>query len=166
MNEAVSLILKHRRSGALLDANLLLIYAVGKYDKNFLSVCHHTKQYTADFPLIEYLIEFFSILYTTPNVLTEVSNLGGKLGPTFFVTLGAMVSVLREEYCASKDAASNAAFGKLGLTDAGIINVAAKKCLVLTADWALYQTLRSNDIDAVNINHLRQLEWLGQLQHG
>jgi hypothetical protein len=163
MNEALSLVLKHRRSGALLDANLLLIYAVGMYDKNLLPTFHYTKQYTNDFTLIEHLIAFFSVLYTTPNILTEVSNLGGKLGPKFFVTLGTMVSVLQEEYCISNDAASNAAFGKLGLTDAGIINVAANKCLVLTADWPLYQTLQHQNVDAVNINHLRQLEWLGHL---
>jgi hypothetical protein len=114
--------------------------------------------------LIQHLIEFFPVLYTTPNILTEVSNLGGKLGPEFFATLGTMVSVLQEEYCISRDAVCNAAFGKLGLTDAGIINVAANKCLVLTADWPLYQTLRHQGVDAVNINHLRQLEWLGHLR--
>ncbi len=165
MNDALTLVLKHRHGGALFDANLLLVYAVGKYNKKRLSDFHHTKQYTNDFGLIEYLIEFFSVLYTTPNVLTEVSNLGKKLGSEFFVTLGAMVSVLQEEYCISKDAAGNAAFGKLGLTDAGIIEVAAKKCLVLTADWSLYQILLSRSIDAVNINHLRQLEWLGPLSN-
>src|ERR1019366_4553633 len=108
MNEALSLVLKHRRRGALLDANLLLIYAVGKCDKNLLPTLHHTKQYTSDFTLIEHLIAFFSVLYTTPNILTEVSNLGGKIGQKFFVTLGAMVSVLQEEYCISNEAASNA----------------------------------------------------------
>ena len=59
MNEALSLVLKHRRGGALLDANLLLVYAVGKYDKNLLAVFHHTKQYTNDFALIEHLLAFF-----------------------------------------------------------------------------------------------------------
>ena len=107
---------------------------------------------------------FFSVLYTTPNILTEVSNLGGKLGREFFVTLGVMVAILHEEYCNSKVAASSAAFGKLGLTDAGIISVAANGCLVLTADWPLYQTLQHQNVDAVNINHLRQLEWLGHLR--
>jgi hypothetical protein len=101
----------------------LLVYAVGKFDKSRLSDFHHTKQYKDDFQLIEYLIEFFSVLHTTPNVLTEVSNLGSKLGQRFFITLGTMVSVLQEEYCVSKDAIGNAAFGKLGLTDAGIIKV-------------------------------------------
>jgi len=164
MNEALSLIVKHRHSGALFDANLLLVYAVGKYDKNALSVFHHTKQYTDDFTLIEHLVEFFSVLYTTPNVLTEVSNLGGKLGPPFFVTLGRMVSVLHEEYCISKDVTRNDAFAKLGLTDAGIINVAAKKCLVLTLDWNLYYNLLHRNVDAVNFNHLRPLDWLGYLR--
>jgi len=35
--------------------------------------------------------------------------------------------------------------------------------LVLTADWSLYQTLRSRNLDAVNINHLRLDEWVSYL---
>ena len=164
MNEALSLILKHRRDGALFDANLLLVYAVGRHDRKRLPILHHTKQYKDDFVLIKSLIEFFPEIYTTPNVLTEVSNLGGKeLGPEFYRTLGVMVSVLQEEYCISKDVARSAAFGKLGLTDAGIIDVAARRCLVLTADWSLNQTLRSRNLDAVNINHLRLDEWVSYL---
>lgn len=80
MNEDLSFILKHRKNGALFDANLLLVYVVGKTDRKLLTQLHHTKQYEEDFPIIERLVEFFSVVHTTPNVLTEVSNLGRKLG--------------------------------------------------------------------------------------
>ena len=164
MSDPVSLILKHRKSGALLDANLLLVYVVGKHDKDCLRRLHHTKQYSDDFGLIERLVEFFSVIYTTPNVLTEVGNLGGKLhSEAFFRALGAAVLALKEQYCASSDAVATPGFEKLGLTDAGIMRIATNEFLVLTADWDLYNLLVSRNIDAVNINHLRQLEWSAQL---
>src|ERR1700730_5309765 len=84
MNESVSFLLKHRSQGALLDANLLLVYVVGKTGASRLANLHHTKQYQRDFPLIERMVEVFPTIYTTPNVLTEVSNLGKKLGVEFY----------------------------------------------------------------------------------
>ena len=163
MTEALTLLAKHRKTGALFDANLLLVYAVGMYDKSRLQDYRHTKQYVCDFDLIKFLVEFFPVIYTTPNVLTEISNLGGKLGSAFFSNLKTVVQFSEEQYCASKDAVSESSFHKLGLTDAGIISLAANKYVVITADWPLYQILRSKGIDAVNINHLRPLDWLGQL---
>jgi hypothetical protein len=163
MNESLSFILENRGKGALLDANLLLVYVVGKIHPNRLLRLHHTKQYYEDFPLVERLVEFFSTIYTTPNVLTEVSNLGKKLGSEFFSILGAVVSVLDERYCISKDASANTQFLKLGLTDAGLCTVAAKH-LVITADSPLYEILRANKVDAVNFHHLRPLAWHGALR--
>src|SRR5437773_11765531 len=109
INEDVSFLKKHQGNGALLDANLLLVYVVGKSHPSLLSQFHHTKQYHRDFPLVERLIDvFFRTIYTTPNVLTEVSNLGGKLGgklgEEFHSRLGKVVAVLEERYCVSKDA--------------------------------------------------------------
>jgi hypothetical protein len=162
MNEDLLFLLKHRGRGALLDANLLLVYVVGKTHPDRLSTLHHTKQYERDFPLIKRVVEFFPTIYTTPNVLTEVSNLGRKLGVDFFNTLRSVIAVLEERYCTSKDASADKHFLKLGLTDAGLCSVAAKH-LVITADFALYQILRTNKMDAVNINHLRQIAWKGAM---
>lgn len=127
---------------------------MGKFDKSCLSRFHHTKQYVQDFPLIEKLVEYFARIYTTPNVLTEISNLSKDLGVNFFDVLQRVVQVLDEQYCASSDAVSNGEFRRLGLTDSGLLNV-AKNHLVVTTDFNLYQTLRSKKIDAVNFSHLR-----------
>jgi len=160
MTEALQFLQKHRKQGALLDANLLLVYAVGKFNKSLLTSFSHTKQYATDYGLIEYLVENLNVIYTTPNILTEVSNLGGKLkAEDFFNTLGKLFKVLREEYCESTQVAEKSIFTKFGLTDAGIIAVAERNILVVTDDWPLYQILRSREVDAVNINHLRPLYW-------
>ena len=162
MNEDYSFLLKHRRKGALVDANLLLVYVVGKIYPSRLSDCKATKQYRNDFPLIEQVVDFFPKIYTTPNVLTEVSNLGKDVGDEFFKTLRKIVLFLDERYCASNDASANVEFRRLGLTDAGLCCVAADH-LVITADLDLYLSLRTNKIDAVNFNHLRPLAWKGVL---
>jgi len=93
MNEDVAFIRKHRGKGALLDANLLLVYVTGKFDKNRMSQFSRTQQYVEDFPLIEYLVELFPVVHTTPNVLTEVSNLAKDLGPQFYEVLKRVVKV-------------------------------------------------------------------------
>jgi len=155
MNEAAAFIAKHRRRGALLDANILLVYVVGMCDIRLLPQFHHTNQYKDDFPLIRHLIKQFRLTYTTPHVLTEVSNLGKELGPKFFDALQRMVQVLDEQSCTSKDAVANVYFRRLGLTDAAHLNIARNNILVITADFPLYLTLRHSKIDAVNINHLR-----------
>lgn len=161
--EALSLITKHRRTGALIDANVLLVYVVGSHDINCLAYFQHTKQYAYSFQLVKRLVEFFPVIYTTPHILTEVSNLGGKLGPAFFTSLLPVVQFCEETHCPSKDAVRNIGFQKLGLTDAAILSLASNQYLVVTADWPLYQVLCSQGIDAVNIYHLIHLDWLGAL---
>ena len=158
MNEDVSFIKRYQFKGALFDANLLLVYVVGKCGKNRLLRLQHTKQYADDFDLIEKLVESFSTLYTTPNVLTEVSNLGKKCGVEFFDQLKRIVHVLDERYCASRDATLNSQFRKLGLTDSALLNL-GPKFLIVTADFDLYSVLRANKVDAVNFHHLRPSLW-------
>jgi hypothetical protein len=154
MNEDVLFIKRYQSKGALFDANLLLVYVVGKCGRNRLPNLQHTKQYAEDFPLIEKLVESFSRLYTTPNVLTEVSNLGKKVGVDFFVQLKSIVHVLDEQYCTSRDATLSIQFNKLGLTDSGLLHI-SPKFLIVTADFPLYSVLRANKVDAVNFDHLR-----------
>ncbi|MBS1828667.1 MAG: hypothetical protein JST93_25400 [Acidobacteria bacterium] len=158
MNEDFAFLQKHRSRGALFDANLLIVYLVGKMGSHLLKQYPHTKQYEDDYPLVEKLVESFPILYTTPNVLTEVSNLGRKAGPQFFAGMRAVVRLLDERYCASRDAVENARFASLGLTDSGLM-IVASEVLVVTADFPLYSILRAHQLDAVNFHHLRHLSW-------
>ena len=76
MTEGISFIQQHRGKSALLDTNLLLVYVTGLSNPANLARLHHTRQYVGDFPLLSRLINHFRTLLTTPNILTEVSNLG------------------------------------------------------------------------------------------
>jgi hypothetical protein len=158
MNEDVDFLRKHKTKGALIDANLLLVYIVGKADPRMLKRNHHTKQYESDFPLVKRVVEHFRTIYTTPNIVTEVSNLGQDLKEVFFSRLALVINNIEEQYCSSKEAATDPCFRKLGLTDAGIAHLAAGR-LVVTADLALYQSLRKRQIEAVNFNHIRFSAW-------
>src|SRR5687768_16510275 len=99
MNEDIGSLKNHKNRGALIDANLLLEYVVGQADRRFLKRNHHTKQYESDFPLVKRVVEYFRTIYTTPNIVTEVSNLGQDLEGLFFDTLGTVVNNMEEQYC-------------------------------------------------------------------
>jgi hypothetical protein len=161
VNETEEFLRKHRGKGAFLDANLLLVYAVGRWDRRLLGTFHHTKQFEGDFEWIERLVlRWFAKIYTTPNVLTEVSNLGGKLGNSFFDELKTVVAQLVETHCPSVTGTQDKKFREVGLTDSIILAVgAANPSVVLTADFDLYCILRARQIDAININYLRQAHW-------
>jgi len=161
MNETEEFLRKHRGKGAFLDANLLLVYAVGRYDRRLLGTFHHTKQFDEDFEWIERLVlRWFTKIHTTPNILTEVSNLGGKLGSSFFDEFKTIIAPLVETHCPSVAATEDNKFREVGLTDSIILAVAAKNpSVVLTADFDLYRILRARQIDAININYMRQVRW-------
>lgn len=141
----------------------MLVYFVGMFCPGRLSDFKHTQQYAQDFPLIRRLAECFSVLHTTPNVLTEVSNLGKKLGHDFFGGFQKVVHVLDEHQFASRDAVESAYFKSVGLTDSGLLKIGAQ-VLVITTDFQLYQLLRSQNRDAVNFNHLRMASWKARPQ--
>jgi len=159
-----SLVRRHRRNGVLLDANLLLLYEIGRYSEPALKTFPHTKQYAiGDYRLLARLIGLFSSVLTTPNILTEVSNLAGKLHDAglreFRTNLQGAIGTMSERYCASKLAAASPAFVKFGLTDAGIAALCENQFLVLTDDLALAHWLASKKVDVLNFNHIRQMAW-------
>ena len=159
MNEDVGFLQKYRTSGAIIDANLLLVYVIGRADRRLLGRSHHTKQYEEDFPIVQRVVEYFARIYTTPNILTEVSNLAAKDGGAKVLDfLAKFVRRLDERYCVSSASCEDQSFTRLGLTDAGLC-LLAREYLVVTADFNLHLTLRRRGLDAINFNHLRQASW-------
>ena len=104
----------------------------------------------------------FRQVVTTPNILTEVSNLSSAISENYigayFRSFATTVALLEEEYVPSSRAMQNQ-FAKFGLTDAAIAEIAAKKYLVLTDDFRLSQSLQAAGIDALNFNHVRDAYW-------
>lgn len=121
------LISKYGNKGVLIDANLLLMYLLGSYDLAAMRAFKRTQQYSReDWQMMERLTRRFKKMVTTPNVITEVSNLAGQLGEPiktrFFSQMAKGVERLTEEYCPSLDACLHQYFAKCGVTDCAIMN--------------------------------------------
>lgn len=159
-----SLFKKYRKRGIVVDSNLLLVYFLGSFSPQLIPHYKRTKSYTIeDFAVLHRVIKYFDCLLTTPNILTEVSNLSTALGEQireeYFKKFRNMVITLNEEVVMSRRAIENRHFEKYGLTDAVIVELCQKKYLVLTDDFPLTNLLSQINIDVINFNNIRGYKW-------
>ena len=163
MLDASGLIEKHRSNGVLVDANLLVLYLVGKVNKNRIPTFKRTQGYTArDFVLLAGLIGHFGRAFTTPHILSQVSDLSalpGKELKAIRHCLKAEVEMMEERYDESRMVVKDAAFEPLGLADAAIVALCRRPLLVLTADLALYLALQRRGADAINFTDYLSSYW-------
>lgn len=76
----ISLLESYRQKGILVDTNILLLYFVGSVNPKRISQFKRTNQFNVDdFQLLVQILGYFQKIVTTPNILTEVSNLTGQL---------------------------------------------------------------------------------------
>ncbi len=152
---------QYRRRGALIDTNILLLFFVGSFRRDLIGQRRTEKFVPEDFDLVLEVLDYFAPIVTTPNVLTEVNNLvPNSIGPSYFEHFATGISLLREEYQPSSEVTTIPAFRTVGLTDAGIIQAAAKnRYLVITDDWKLRQFLQHAGLDALNFEELRFQNW-------
>jgi hypothetical protein len=155
---------RYKSKGLLVDTNLLLVYFVGMYDLDRVSKFKRTLTFTEDeFLLLAKFFALFERVVTTPNVLTEVSNLLGQLPeglrPAFFADFAKRLALLEEHYSSSAGISTTTHFDRFGLTDSGIAQLVGDRYLVLTDDLSLFGYLQNQGIDAINFNHIRRLAW-------
>lgn len=154
------IIQRHRRAGVLVDTHLLLLYFVGSFRRGQITQFKRTNNFSVeDFDLLDHLIGQFTQVLTTPHILTEVSNLAGQLGahlePEFFAIFAEGITRLDERQLPSTEVAQQQEFIRFGLTDAALVSLARKSCLVLTAEFPLANYLQSLGVDVINFNHFR-----------
>jgi hypothetical protein len=157
---------KYRAKGVLIDTNLLLLYIIGSYNPALIQQFKRTAKYAnEDYEFIYRIVDYFSVVVTTPHILTEVSNLAGQLPDifrtAFFDTFRNKILAISEEQIRSAIACQWTDFQKLGLTDATIFAAAHNKYLVVTDDFKLSGILPKYDIDVLNLNQIRSMSWLG-----
>lgn len=153
-------IARYGRIGILVDSNLLLVYFVGQLDPDLVPRFKRTSQFSrGDFELLAGLLQRFSRIVTTPNVLTEVANLAGHLADPprsrLFEAFARGIAMLEERYVSSAEASLEDGFVRLGLTDAGICRLVRRRLPVLTDDLRLAVQLRSLQVDVINFNDVR-----------
>lgn len=150
------LLTKHSRKGVIVDANILFVYCVGLLDQSLVSKVKGTKEYTlGDFRLFNQLIANLGLVITTPNILTEVSNLACRLRNDIQELIHVLIKVqfvasIEERYVASNQAIINPIFTRLGLSDTAIATLAEEGLLVLTNDLGLALYLESRNIDCIH----------------
>ncbi len=158
------LVEKHARRGVLVDSSLLIVLLIGRHNRLALTRFPHTKRYQPDeFDILDRFVRLFDRIITTPHVLTEVSNLAGRLQAEavcrFRRLFAQEVELYDERQCEARQLVRGDQFVRLGLTDAAIASIARDRLLVLTDDLALGGALQKVGIDVVNFTHLRPLAW-------
>ena len=161
MSIDISVIARYRTKGILVDSSLLVAYLVGLCDRNLLRNCRATKSSFSDaeFDLLAGIIGQFDALITTPHVLTEVSNLAGKLPEQLHVKFrsffSSVIGQLTEENVAAAKIAVEGNFVRFGIADTAISLISPGRYLVLTEEVALYAQLAKNGVDVLNFSHVR-----------
>lgn len=150
----------------LVDTNLLILLAVGSFETRLIERHKRTRQFTVeDYGLLRRFLTRFRTVVSTPNVLTEASNLvdqsGGTSRESLQALLASLIKVLDERYVPSRDGCAVEEFQRLGLADSAILHLAKSRgdLLVLTDDLHLYLALQRRGLEAVNFNHLREQSW-------
>lgn len=154
--------------GLLVDTNLLLLYAVGLFDKDLIGRYKRTNEYTVeDFEIVSDVARRSPRLITTPHILAEVSNLtldhAPRTGPPFLDALLGLIRAAHELYIEKDVILAQSVFGRYGVTDTGIIELAlCHRYLVLTDDFPLAGYLQSRQCPVLNLNHIRTTHWFGE----
>jgi len=169
MSDPGGLMGTYRGRGLLVDANLLLVLVLGDVDRDCIGKISRTSEYSPpDYDVLLKLIGFFDTLATTPNILTEVSNLlATALGREdrrrrpVFERMAEFICVLTEEYIESADASGLPRFDVFGLTDLGILQAAKGRFLVLTDDNPLADYLGREGVDVLRFRDVRALDGRG-----
>lgn len=163
MKVAESPLLKpHLGKAAILDSNILLLHWCAGFDRELVFSFKRLNCFQAkDFELLSETLKVFSVLKTTPHVLTEVSNLAnqlpGRAKDDWCEHFSREIQVVREEWIPASTVAAGD-FMWLGLTDAALVALADTH-VILTIDFPLSNTLESQRLNVINFTHLRSL-WL------
>ncbi len=151
---------KYARRGILVDTNILLLHVVGSYSPALVPKFKRTQGFSEqDFVLLEMVLGEFDRVITTPNVLTEVSDLADGVpvgdregvGRAFIAAIGTALEI----HTPSVDVTADPNFLKYGLADTNILLVARGNYLVLTDDFRFSGALAGAGVDVINFNHIR-----------
>ena len=105
------------------------------------------------------LSNIFNRWCTTPNILTEVSNLLGQLPDGHrelsHAQLAKIVDESIEEYLPISEMTRLPHFGEFGLTDTTLFRLASRGALVITTDFRLNDLLIRYQYPSLNFNNIR-----------
>jgi hypothetical protein len=161
---AESLFQGHAQNGVILDTNLLLLLIFGSARRELVGSYKRLNMFVVeDFDALVTIVSRFRTVATTPNILTEVSNLAASVADKhkdeYVAEFAQEISVLDEQYVPSRHVLMSPALAAFGLSDAVIAEIATRDLLVLTIDAPLYQYLSGMGLPVLNFNHIRTMYW-------
>ena len=110
----LDLFTKYRKSGILIDTNILLLFVVGSLNPDLIPKISRTASFSfQDFQIVEKTIDFFDNKITTPHILTEVSNLIDRV--EIQDALRTYVEIAIEQFIESSRVVANNMFSKFGI---------------------------------------------------
>ncbi len=148
------------------DANVLILYLVGSTNINYIKKVKATKIFSEDdYYNLKNIIERFETVLTTPNILTEVSNLAGQkkkyekelyFKEELFENFGDWIckNSTVEKFIISEEITKDHVFNRLGLTDTAIIKLLEKQSGVITTDLKLRLELENRGLKVLNFTYL------------
>lgn len=150
----------------ILDANLVFVLLVGRYNRNILGKRKGTKEYAPeDYDNLVGLLSKYDSIVVTPNVLTECTNLAGenKKGEAALPehrVLRELITdgnLIREEYIPSKVAVLHSKYKYLGLSDCCILSLVNKETPLMSVDASLVNAALELNPECVNYNWYRRI---------
>jgi hypothetical protein len=153
------LLQRYQKRPAILDSNVLLLHWCASFDPGLIRTFKRLNAFSAeDIDLLNRTLKFFPALWTTPHVLTEVSNLATALPQwrkeNWASHFARQIAVVEENWIAARTIMQGPAIF-LGLTDAALCTMALSH-VILTIDFSLSNYLESRKLNVVNFNHLRE----------
>ena len=151
---------------------MLLVFLSGLLGARvFKSFKRVSKYEFSDYELLVRLLGSFSVLLTTPHILTEVSNLADGLTGSYKrdwdVNFAALVRSegmrigVRERWTSAVELSEMPEFLPFGIADTAITRLSSE-ALVVTEDYRLSGVLRSRDIAVLNFGDLRKIRFHGK----
>ena len=144
-----------------LDSNLTLLLAVGRAERGLVATHERLRQYSeADYELLTGFLAVSDAVITTPNAMTEVSNIAdfGIREPArsrVAASIRGLIGAFVEVYWQSSKLGDFVEFNRLGLADCSLLAVLDDRTRLLTVDSALYLAALGRGCHAVNFNHIR-----------
>ena len=148
---------------AFVDSNLLVLLVVGRTNKNLIEKHRRLREFQEeDYDTLVGILNQVHKILVTPNTLTEASNLLAQHGEPqrsrFFEMLGILIDESEEIVVTSKAVSQTSEFARLGLTDAGLLEVISNSNPLITVDLALYlAAIRRESGSAYNFRHYQSL---------
>ncbi len=165
-------------SGLILDTNILLLFLVGIFNKDYIKKCdflqNSNKCYGEEhYKLVGKIIKYFNKIIITPQVLAEIYNIAHtsrikkeKLLDEFLIKVINQLKSFKEQYINKEIIFNNSEVIKFGFADISLIEAARElKSPILTDEVMFSKTFYNIVINFSSIaaNELHKIPKLGNI---